>query len=55
MYRLLALLIVVCLIAPALLARGGQMRQRERGASVGALCQLGAAKFGIEIRWRALV
>lgn len=54
MTRLLAFLLLLCVIAPALMARGGQMTMRERGSEVGALAQIGAARIGIELRWRVL-
>lgn len=52
MYRLLSLLIVLLFIAPALLARGAQMRQSVRGSSVGAVGSVGAIRWGVRVEWR---
>lgn len=41
MSRLLSLLIVLLFIAPALLARGAEMRQSVRGAERGAAVRVG--------------
>lgn len=54
MTRLLAFLLLLYVIAPALMARGGQMTMRERGVEVGTLAWFGAARIGIELRWRIL-
>ena len=50
-----AVLLVLLVIAPAFLARGGQMKQHERGATFGIGSELGAARFGIKVEWRILV
>lgn len=49
-----AVALVLLVIAPAFLARGGQMKQYERGAVLGIGSGIGAARFGIKIEWRVL-
>lgn len=49
---LFAALIFFGLIAPALMKRGGQMRQRVRGAEFGAGAWFGVVKIGIRVEWR---
>jgi len=51
MTRLLSLLFVLCVIAPALLARGGQMRARFAGGAWGMGAAVGVMRVGFEIRW----
>lgn len=55
MCRLISLMIVLFLIAPALLAQGAQMRQSVRGASMGAVGRVGAIGWGIQVEWRVRV
>ncbi len=52
MSRLLSLLIVLLFIAPALLARGAEMRQSVRGADFGAVGAVGAVAWGVRVEWR---
>lgn len=49
---LIACLVFFGLIAPALLARGGQMRQHVRGAEFGAGAWFGVVKVGFRVEWR---
>ena len=49
---LIACLVFFGLIAPALLARGGQMRQRVTGAEWGAGAWFGVVKIGFRVEWR---
>lgn len=54
MARLLTLLLVLLIIAPALLAREGQMRASERGWCWGIGTGVGCVKMGVKIEWRVL-
>ncbi len=51
---LLTCLFFFGVLAPALLRRGGQMRQRERGATWGVGAWYGVVKVGIKVEWRVL-
>lgn len=49
---LVAMLVFFGLIAPALMRRGGQMRQHITGAEWGAGAWFGVVKIGIKVEWR---
>lgn len=52
MANMLALCFVLFVLAPALLARGAEMRQRVRRSEVGAVACVGAVRMGVRLEWR---
>lgn len=51
----IALVIVLLVIAPALLARGAEMRQQITRSEVGAVALVGCIRLGIRLEWRIQV
>lgn len=52
MTKLLTLLFVLLVLAPALLARGAEMRVQERRGARGLVGEFGAVRFAVQVRWR---
>jgi hypothetical protein len=48
----LTLILVLLVIAPALIDRGGEMRAEQRGRARMVLASVGAIRLGVRVEWR---
>lgn len=52
MTNLIVALFVLFVLAPVLIARGGEMRQRVRRSEIGAVALVGVIRLGVRVEWR---